>query len=264
MKSLLVVLTCVVIFCLFTVGRTPHNALSANRASANPLKQAVQEPTPPEWNPEREGVKDIDEGPRTEVAPAKREKIEILGHRFTPREFAAYVKTTVNAELRQRGHWRPSFIVLHHTGVPSIRQRPQGFTDDNMQALARYYGVTQGWKSGPHMFIDQNGIWVFTKLTRRGTHSPSWNGVAWGIEQLGNFIIENYQDGDGAKIRDNAAAAIAILNIARGFTAESLRFHKDDRKTTHKDCPGDTCKMPDVVMKVKSEMEEWRKKWSTL
>ncbi len=264
MKPLLVVLTCVIVFCLFTVTRTANNSVGAYPAHATDLKEAIQEPTPPEWDPEREGIKDLDEGPLTEVAPAHRKKIDIVGRRFTPEEFAAYVKTTVNPELRQRGHWRPGFIVLHHTGVPSIRQRPQGFTGDNMDALARYYGITKGWRSGPHLFVDQNGIWVFTRLTRRGTHSPSWNGVAWGIEQLGNFIIENYQEGDGAKIRDNATAAVAILSVARGFNPASLRFHKDDRRTTHKDCPGDTCKKEDVVNRVQREMEEWRRKWSTL
>jgi hypothetical protein len=263
MKLSLLALTCVVVFCLLSPGRVPNNSVSATPARASASNQAIQEPTPPEWDPLRDGVKDIDEKPRTEVAVEHRKDIDILGQRFTPAEFAKYVKTTVNPELRQRGHWRPGFIVLHHTGVPSIRQRPQGFTSENMKALAHYYG-NEGWRSGPHVFIDQNGIWVFTRLTRRGTHSPSWNRVAWGIEQLGNFITENYQDGDGAKIRDNAIAAIAILSVARGFNAESLLFHREDRRTTHKDCPGKTCKKPDVVAKVKSEIEVWRGKWSTL
>src|SRR2546423_4048211 len=132
-----------------------------------PLAKKVAAQVPPtpqstpqaekEWDPTRQGVGDLTEGPRTEVAPKFRKPVKIIGKRFTQQEFAHYVRTSVVPVLKQRGHWRPSFIVLHNTGVPSIRQRRDGFTDANMTALARYYGVNQGWSSGPHLFVDQNG-----------------------------------------------------------------------------------------------------------
>lgn len=264
MRYPIILVACAFIGAGSLVTRVEHNSTEVRRASTSATLQPQASPTPPEWDPAREGIGDLDEGPRTEVAPAQRRPITVVGQRFTPSEFAVYVKNQVVPEINRTGHWRPSFIVLHHTGVPSISQRPQGFTGANMQGLSRYYGVDQGWRSGPHLFIDQNGIWVFTALTRQGTHSPSWNRVAWGIEQLGNFINEDYQTGEGAKIRDNAVAAIAILSVARGLAAETLRFHLEDTHTTHKHCPGETCKKPDVLVRVRSEIVNWRSRWNSL
>ena len=265
MKRLVLLLLLMVIVTIFSEARkSGSKTAQASRALPSTAAADMQEPAPQEWDPLKEGVGDVTEGPLAEAAPAKPKPIEIVKRRFTPEGFAKYVKTAVVPELMKSGHWRPSFIVLHHTGVPSINQRPSGFTTDNMQALAHYYGVNQKWRTGPHVFVDQNGIWVFTRLTRRGTHSPSWNRVAWGIEQLGNFITESYVEGDGAKVRDNAIAAVAILCVARGFNAKGLRFHKDDPKTTHKDCPGDTCVNSDVLTKIEDGINDWRKKWNSL
>jgi hypothetical protein len=219
-----------------------------------------------EWDPSRSGIGDLTEGPREEAARPKKD-LTIEGRLFTREQFAAYVKHSIVPELKKKkkpGELRAQFIVLHHTGVPSIQQRPNGFTTSNMHALAHFYGFEQRWPSGPHLFIDQNGIWVFTSLLKVGTHSPSWNNKAWGIEQLGNYSIEDYDSGKGEKIRDNAIAAIAILSVARNLDAETLRFHFEDTLTTHKNCPGTSCKKPDVLTKVKSEIERWRAAWPTL
>lgn len=217
-----------------------------------------------EWDPLTQGIGDLTEGPRTEVAPAQRKKITIEGRLFRPEQFAAFVKNSVAPEFRKRDQWKPQFIVLHHTGIPSIRQRPHGFTTANMSSLATYYGISKGWRSGPHLFVDQNGIWVFTALTKRGTHSPSWNNVAWGIEQLGNFTDEDYTTGPGQKIRDNALAAVAILSLARNLDPNTLHFHLDDPRTTHKWCPGSSCKKDEVISQIKVEIEKWRAMWGTL
>ena len=77
---------------------------------------------------------------------------------FTPDQFALFIKSSVIPQLNKNDNWKPKFIVLHHIGIPSIRQRPNGFTTENMHSLAHFYGMKMGWRSGPHLFVDQNGI----------------------------------------------------------------------------------------------------------
>ena len=105
----------------------------------------------------------------------------IVGLSFSPADFDRYCHSlTWNA-------WRPSFIVLHNTGSPTLAQRPEGFTKVHIDNLVGYYRDTQKWSAGPHLFIDDKQIWVFTPLTMSGVHSPSWNKVSLGIEMLGDY-----------------------------------------------------------------------------
>lgn len=156
---------------------------------------------------------------------------DIVGRRFSPDEFEAYV-----ASLRLTA-WRPAFVVLHNTAIPSLAQRPNGFTPAHIQNLHGFY-LGKGWSGCPHLFVDQNGIWVLNPLTRPGVHSPSWNAVSWGIEMLGDYNREAFHTGPGARVRDHSLAALATLCRAGGFPATALRFHKEDPKTTHTTCPG--------------------------
>ena len=155
----------------------------------------------------------------------------IVGKSFSPRQFAVYVDSLVWKD------WKPKFIVVHNTATPSLAQRPDGLTAQHIRNLEGYYRDTQGWSAGPHLFIDDKQIWVFTALTTPGTHSPSWNSVALGIEMLGDFNKESFTTGRGAKVRENTAWAIAKLSKKLDFGAAEFRWHNEDPKTTH-DCPG--------------------------
>ncbi|HEY0784162.1 MAG TPA: peptidoglycan recognition family protein [Thermoanaerobaculia bacterium] len=155
----------------------------------------------------------------------------IVGTAFAPDEFDAYCHTL------QWVAWRPSFIVLHNTGVPSLAQRPKGLTKRNIQDLEAFYRDQQRWSAGPHLFVDDKQIWVFTPLTVSGVHSPSWNKVALGVEMLGDFEKEAFDGGRGAKVHANAVAALATLSAVLGLAADTLRLHREDPLTTHA-CPG--------------------------
>jgi len=161
--------------------------------------------------------------------------MEIIGKHFTANGFAAYAPSIIKA-----ASWKGEFIVLHNTGSPTIAQRPEGLTLQHIENLKAYY-ETLGWRAGPHLFCDQNGIWVFSPLTAPGVHSPSWNAVSYGVEQLGNFDTESYLSGAGAEIRASAIAAMAVICHAAGIDSTSIRLHKSDPKTDHKDCPGEHC-----------------------
>src|SRR5687768_10933224 len=105
----------------------------------------------------------------------------IVGKSFTQDEFDKYCHDL------QWTAWRPSFIVLHNTQIPSLVQRPSGFSPTHIKGLETYYKETRKWFAGPHHFIDDKKIWVFTPLTVSGTHSPSWNKFALGVEMLGDY-----------------------------------------------------------------------------
>ncbi|MGH7053675.1 MAG: peptidoglycan recognition protein family protein [Stellaceae bacterium] len=166
----------------------------------------------------------------------------IVGRGFDPAAFDLYVRA-----LRWAS-WRPHFCVLHHTGAPTLAEWLSGPpAATRMLNLQHYYRDQLHWSGAPHLFVAPDLIWVFTPLTVPGVHSPSWNLVSWGIEMVGNYDIEDFFSGPGLQVHRNAIAALATLHEALGLSPASLRFHREDPLTTHKDCPGRTIKKPPVI-----------------
>jgi N-acetylmuramoyl-L-alanine amidase CwlA len=158
--------------------------------------------------------------------------------------------------------WRPQFIVLHNTASPSLAQRPNGLTRTHIGNLENHYKNENGWSAGPHLFIDDRQIHVFTPLTTPGVHSPSYNRVSIGAEMLGDFEKEAFDTGRGAKVRDNAVSAIASLCDRLSIDTATLRLHREDPKTTHS-CPGKNVNRASFVARVRSrklEIMKWRRK----
>lgn len=173
----------------------------------------------------------------------------IVGKGFTPKLFAAYVDNL------QWSSWRPKFLVLHNTAAPSLATRPDGFTAQHMRNLEGYYRDKQGWPSGPHLFIDDKLIWVFTDLRTAGTHSPSWNSTAIGIEMLGDFSHESFSSGRGKAVRQNTTWAMAKLSRKLNFRPDGWKFHYEDAKTTH-GCPGKNARVrPELIKEISHDME---------
>jgi hypothetical protein len=167
----------------------------------------------------------------------------IVGRSFKPREFDAYCNSL------QWINWRPSFIVLHNTVIPSLVQRPNGFTIQHIQNFEKFYRDNQKWSAGPHLFIDDKQIWVFTPLTTSGIHSPSWNSSSLGIEMLGDYSKESFLSGRGLKVRQNTVAAIKILTSVLGLDPISMKLHREDPLTTHA-CPGSAVRKLEVIQEV--------------
>ena len=151
--------------------------------------------------------------------------------------------------------WRPSFIVLHNTAVPTLAQRPNGLTRQHILNLEKFFRDEQHWKAGPHLFIDDKQIWVFTPLTVSGVHSPSWNKTAFGLEMLGNYDGEAFDSGRGLKVRKNAVAAMATLSAILGLDPTTMKLHREDPETTHA-CPGSKVKKLEVIQDVQELMAE--------
>ena len=174
-----------------------------------------------------------------------KDAIEIVGRRFTPTEFRQYVKSL------DFSTWHPQFVVLHNTFLPKLAEW-RGLNDEQklqkLRGLSEYYGATQHWSAGPHLFIDQEGIWVFSPLTRPGVHSPSWNQVSIGADMVGDYSSETFDPA----VRENTVQAIAILDAALGVTADSLKFHREDLKSTHRQCPGNNVNKDDLVQRIQA------------
>jgi hypothetical protein len=172
----------------------------------------------------------------------------IVDKSFDAAGFDAYCRT-----LHWTG-WRPSFVVLHNTFIPNLADRPGGLSQQNIMNLQSYYRDTLKWSGGPHLFVDDRQIWAFTPLTTPGVHSPSWNQVALGVEMLGDYQTEPFTSGRGQVVRDNAVAAIATLTEVLGLDPDTMRLHREDPKTTHRDCPGGNVSKADVIAAVKARM----------
>lgn len=144
--------------------------------------------------------------------------------------------------------WRPSLIVWHNTAAPTLAQWRKTAREDEAKGLApgvtrimnlqAYFRDQRGWPSGPHAFVADDLIWPFTPFNRKGTHSPSWNGMSIGIEMVGDFSREDDDSGYGLKVRQNTVALTAMLCEKLGLDPTvCIRLHKEDKATTH-DCPG--------------------------
>jgi len=173
----------------------------------------------------------------------------IVGEAFSAKDFDVYCHTL------QWTAWRPSFIALHNTASPSLAQRPNGLTKQHIKNLEAFYRDKQGWKAGPHLFVDDRQIWVFTPLTVSGVHSPSWNKIALGIEMLGNYETEAFDSGRGLKVRKNAVAAMATLSAILGLDPNGMRLHREDPATTHA-CPGKNVRKLEVIQEVTELMAQ--------
>lgn len=157
---------------------------------------------------------------------------ENTGRVWTPSTFATYL-TTITPPA-----WANS-ITLHHTGAPSLAQRPNGFTAQHLANLEHFYKVTNGWSSAPHLFVDDDQLWGMCALNKRGIHAVSFNSTSLGIEVLGHYDLESPRSGRGLSCWRTAAQATRLLAdwLKIAITPDTIHFHRDDPQTK-KSCPG--------------------------
>ncbi len=162
----------------------------------------------------------------------KEKPIEIDGRVMTADEFAAFVET------KSFGPVPPDRIFLHHTWQPTrdqwkgkqtllaIKRNYEGYTWTDSQGR-----VHQGWTAGPHLFIADDGIWLFTDLARDGVGVKGHNRGSLHVEMVGNYD-ERLPDGPTLT---NTVAALGALFNRLGLDPKDLLFHRD---YSYKSCPG--------------------------
>jgi hypothetical protein len=147
----------------------------------------------------------------------------------------------------------PSFVTIHHTANPDLNDRTKGFSAQHLLNLKHHYEEIQGWPGAPHFFVDDRGIIVFQELNKRGVHAKSFNRNSWGIEMLGNYdSTSDFLNKRAEIIFQNTAELVALLCEFKGFKPDSLKFHRDDPKTT-KTCPGKLILKKPFVERVEAE-----------
>lgn len=142
--------------------------------------------------------------------------------------------------------WRPQFVVVHNSGVPMFKEWHRVPGPTRMKALERYYRDEKGWSAGPHLFVADDFIWVFTPLTTHGVHAPSWNDVSWGVETVGDWNTEQVPP----PLYLNTVIALAALHRKIGASPSTMRFHREDPLTTHKVCPGSNLQKGPLIQAV--------------
>lgn len=171
-----------------------------------------------------------------------------IAARLDQTAFKEYVDAITDGDMK----FSPNKIVLHNTAAPNQKQwLASPVYPNRMKGLTGYFRDNNKWHAGPHLFVDPEGIWLFAPLNVKGVHSPSFNSSAWGIEMVGDYDKEPFDKGFGAKVRDNAVWAMAVLlhHIHQPVTVRTILLHKEDPKTTHA-CPGKNVKKDDILMRV--------------
>lgn len=164
---------------------------------------------------------------------------ENVGRVWTPASLEEYLKT------RKPPTWAKT-VTIHHTGAPSLAQRPHGFTIQHIINIADFYKRPKskggnGWSSGPHLFTDDDQIFGMCDFASKGIHAASFNSSSIGIEVLGCYDkkIEDPKTGRGLACWKNTAETTKVLLDWLGLkpSAATVKFHRDD-PLTKKSCPG--------------------------
>jgi hypothetical protein len=154
-----------------------------------------------------------------------------VGKVWTAESFKEYLST-----LKKPSY--PKSITIHHTGAPSLAQRPKGLLMQHIHNIQSFY-QSLGWNRGPHLFVDEDQIFGMTPLGTPGIHAVSFNRSSIGIEVLGDYDSEDPLSGRGLQCMKNAAAATRSLLqwLDLPTNDKTVLFHRDDPKTS-KTCPG--------------------------
>jgi N-acetylmuramoyl-L-alanine amidase CwlA len=147
--------------------------------------------------------------------------MEILGRRLSLQEFEAYIREY------DFGSLPANRIVLHHTWRPT-KAGWQG--ERTILGLKKYY-EQKGWSAGPHLFIAEDGIWLFSPMRSDGIHAGVLNHRSIGIEVVGDYDAEVWS---GAT-KMNTLGAIKALMGQLSIPEKEIYFHRD---VSSKSCPG--------------------------
>ena len=147
--------------------------------------------------------------------------MQIINRRLDLHEFKDYVDTyNFGSEL-------PNKLVVHHTWRPT---KEAWGSQRSIQGLKRYY-EGKGWPVGPHLFIAEDGIWLFSPMNKDGIHAGRLNHLSIGIEVVGDYDEEKWS----GKTKYNALGAIKVLSEKLKVPKSEVFFHRD---ASNKTCPG--------------------------
>lgn len=124
---------------------------------------------------------------------------------------------------------------MDETQIYAKRQR-------QLTGIWNYYQQQLGWDRGPHLFIDDRWIWLFTPMYYQGIHAAEGNGTPYsysiGIEVVGHYESVQWPQ----PVADLVGYAVALLKQRLGTfelkhqpLAGGVSSHRDYNKPA---CPG--------------------------
>ena len=170
--------------------------------------------------------------------------MKIINKRLSLAEFETYVNK------KDFGRLPPTFLILHHTWKPTAAQWKG---QKSIDGLKNYY-EGKGWTSAAHLFISDDGIWLFTDMYDVGIHAGAGNGTAKtgysvGIEVVGDYDKEVWS----GETKKNTVGAIKVLLTKLNIPESKIMFHRDFSPKT---CPGTAITKEWVINQLKDETME--------
>lgn len=147
--------------------------------------------------------------------------MDILNQRLSLNDFRYYIKEY------DFGALPADKLVIHHTYRP---EKSTWAGERSMGGLKTYY-EGKGWTAGPHLFIAEDGIWLFSPMNRDGIHAGSLNKQSIGIEVVGDYSNEVWS----GNTKSNTLGAIKALMEKLELKNTDIFFHRDSSPKT---CPG--------------------------
>ena len=147
--------------------------------------------------------------------------MEIINRKLDLHEFRDYIATY------NFGTQPANKLVIHHTWHPT---KDTWAGARSIQGLKKYY-ESKGWPAGPHLFIAEDDIWLFSPMRKDGIHAGELNHRSIGIEVVGDYDEEKWS----GKTKMNTLGVIKLLMGQLGITGASIFFHRD---VSTKTCPG--------------------------
>ncbi len=147
--------------------------------------------------------------------------MQIINKRLSLNEFRHYV------DSYNFGSVPPNKLVIHHTWRPT---KNSWAGERTIGGLKKYY-EGKGWPVGPHLFIAEDGIWLFSHMNKDGIHAGNLNTGSIGIEVVGDYDNEKWSGETKVNTLGSIKALIDKLNLSNS----DIYFHRD---VSGKSCPG--------------------------
>ncbi len=194
----------------------------------------------------------LDRVRRNDQPPIKSPPMQIDGRCMSAQEFVRYIE---GLDMPQP---LPIRFFLHHTWIPT-RESWKGH--NTLLAMKRHYErqlwrdsqgrLREGWTVGPHLFVADDGIWLFSDIHYDGVGVYGHNHLSRHLEIVGNY---NDELPKGETLR-NTIVALGVLHEKLGLDIANLHFHRD---FSSKSCPGWAIQKSWIIPQVQRWIQEYR------
>jgi hypothetical protein len=198
----------------------------------------------------RSATRDGDATPPTVI---KEPPLEIDGRVMSVSDFVRYVESLAFPSPL------PTRIFVHHTWIP---RKEDWAGHDTILAMKSVYETRrwqdgqgqwhEGWDAGPHLFVAEDGIWLFSDLRFDGVGVYGQNYRSRHLEIVGDYDNET----PSGAILTNTIAALGILHEKLGLDIRRLNFHRDFATNS---CPGRAIEKGWLIPQVQEWLTAYRK-----